>query len=56
MLVKLNLTSPSTLHNKVQYQNTCTKSWTRLVESNEAAEGGVVGYGGKDFEKRNVLS
>ena len=49
----------TTLHqhcDKVQSQNTCTKSWTRSVESNEAAEGGVVGYGGKDFEKRYVLS
>ena len=27
----------------------CTKSWTRSVESNEAAGGGVVGYGGKDL-------
>jgi len=31
-------------------------SWGRLVESIEAAEVGVVGYGGKDFEKRNVFS
>jgi len=27
-----------------------------LVEFNEAAEGGVVGVGGKDLEKRCVLS
>jgi len=37
---------------KVQYQIT----WTRLVESIEAAEAEVVGCEGKDFEKRNVLS
>ena len=48
----------TTLHqhcDKVQSRNTCTKSWTRSVESNEAAEGGVVGYGGKDLEEPGSL-
>jgi hypothetical protein len=41
---------------KVQSQNMYTKSWTRSVESDEAADSGAVGYGGEDFEKSFKLS
>ena len=45
--VELNDNSPPTLQ-----QGSIPKHVTRSVQSNEAAESGVVGHGGKDFEKR----
>jgi len=51
MPVELSDKSPPTC-DKVQSRKKYTKPGTRSVESNEAAEGGVVVFGGKDFEKR----